>query len=408
MLAAEGWGQSVGTIGPVVGSMRGRVAAASTFERYLHVAMAAFAFRRYLTPLIHVLAWGLLALTLLVFQPLSAHITWPTQFWVKQGVLLVLWVVVFYLTAYVSVPRLLMKGRTGWFVLVLLGTAVAVQLLSRGLENALHLPELMRQAFHAAEASRQPALLRHRPPGPPPPGRGGRFDLVTLLITLLVLGIATAITVVQHWQREAQLRERVDQQRTEAELALLKAQINPHFFFNTLNNIYSLTLIDGERARAALHRLSRMMRYVLYDTAAGQAQLSQEVAFVQDYITLMQLRLTDRVQVVFEHPEPVREVLIAPMILLPFVENAFKHGVAATQASRIVISLKQPTPSRLEIEVRNTLVPKSSTDLAGSNGIGLVNTRRRLDLLYPGRYTLHVTERTPDNEFDVQLALQVG
>ncbi len=369
--------------------------------------MAAFTFRRYLTPLIHVLAWGLLALTLLVFQPMSAHITLPTQFWVKQGLLLVLWVAVFYLTAYVSVPRLLMKGRTGWFVLVLLATAAAIQLLSRGLENALHLPELIRQAFHAAEASRQPGIVRHRPPGPPS-GRGGRFDLVTLLISLLVLGIATAITVVQHWQREAQLRERVDQQRTEAELALLKAQINPHFFFNTLNNIYSLTLIDGERARAALHRLSRMMRYVLYDTAAGQAQLSQEVAFVQDYITLMQLRLTDRVQVIFEHPEPVREVLIAPMILLPFVENAFKHGVAATQASRIVISLRQPTLDRLEIEVRNTLVAKTGTDLAGSNGIGLVNTRRRLDLLYPGRYSLHVTERTPDNEFDVQLALQVS
>lgn len=369
--------------------------------------MAAFAFRRHLTPLIHVLAWGLLALTLLVFQPLSGHITLPLQFWIKQGVLLVLWVAAFYLTAYVSVPRLLMRGHTGWFVVALMSTAVAIILLSRGLENALNLPALMHEAFHAAGGVGPGDAARRRAPGLPPSPRGARFDLITTLITLLVLGIATAITVVQHWQREAQLRERVDQQRTEAELALLKAQINPHFFFNTLNNIYSLTLIDGERARAALHRLSRMMRYVLYDTAAGPTQLSQEVAFVQDYITLMQLRLTDRVQVVFEHPEPVREVLIAPMILLPFVENAFKHGVAATQATRIVITLKQPTPDRLEIEVRNTRVP-TTTDLAGSNGIGLVNTRRRLDLLYPGRYSLHVTERTPQDEFDVRLALQVG
>jgi two-component system LytT family sensor kinase len=371
--------------------------------------MAAFAFRRYLTPLIHVLAWGLLALTLLVFQPLSGHITLPIQFWVKQGVLLVLWVVAFYLTAYVSVPRLLMRGHTGWFVVALVSTAVTIILLSRALETALHLPALMREAFHAAGGVGPGDAVRQRTPGLPlPPPRGTRFDLITTLITLLVLGIATAITVVQNWQREAQLRERVDQQRTEAELALLKAQINPHFFFNTLNNIYSLTLIDGERARAALHRLSRMMRYVLYDTAAGPTQLSQEVAFVQDYITLMQLRLTDRVQVIFEHSEPVREVLIAPMILLPFVENAFKHGVAATQASRIVIRLQQPTPDRLEIEVRNTRVPATSTDLAGSNGIGLANTRRRLDLLYPGRYSLHVTERTPQDEFDVRLALQVG
>ncbi|MGI4741552.1 MAG: sensor histidine kinase [Janthinobacterium lividum] len=363
--------------------------------------MPAFSFQRFITPIIHVLAWGLLALTLLLFQPMQGRVVLPAQYWVKQGALLVLWVSAFYLTTRVSVPRLLLRGRTGWFGLALAATVAAILLLGYFLEASLHLSELMRQAFHAAEE-----VARQRP-GPPRP-RGGRFDLVGLLITLLVLGIATAITMVQHWQQEARLRERLDQQRVEAELSLLKAQINPHFFFNTLNNIYSLTLIDGERARAALHRLSRMMRYVLYDTASGQAQLSQEVAFVQDYITLMQLRLTDRVQVTFEHPEPVREVLIAPMILLPFVENAFKHGVAATAPSRIYIGLRQPTPQQLEIDVRNTLFAKPSTDLAGSNGIGLANTQRRLDLLYPGRYTLQVTEKTSDNEFEVKLTLVVS
>ncbi len=364
--------------------------------------MAASLFRRYLTPLIHVLAWGLLALALLLFQPMVGHVALPMQFWAKQGVLLVLWMGGFYLTARVSVPRLLLRGHTGWFVAALAATAVVVLLLSHALETALHLPALMREAFQAARPLAPPLANR---PGPPP---RNRFDLVSTLITLLVLGISTAITVVQHWQQEARLRERLDQQRVEAELSMLKAQINPHFFFNTLNNIYSLTLIDGDRARAALHRLSRMMRYVLYDTAVGHAQLSQEVAFIQDYINLMQLRLTDRVQVVFEHPEPVREVLIAPMILLPYVENAFKHGVAATQASRIYIGLHQPTAQLLEVVVRNTLVPAAGTDLAGSNGIGLANTRRRLDLLYPGRYTLAVTERTPQDEFEVRLSIEVG
>jgi len=365
--------------------------------------MAAFSFQRFLTPLIHVLAWGLLALALLLFQPMQGRVVLPPQYWVRQGALLLLWVSAFYLTTRVSVPRLLLRGRTGWFVVALAATVVIIVLLSQFLESTLHVSELMRKAFHAAEGAEH----RVAPAGPPRP-RGPRFDFVGLLITLLVLGIATAITTVQHWQQEARLRERLDQQRTEAELAMLKAQINPHFFFNTLNNIYSLTLIDGERARAALHRLSRMMRYVLYDTATGHAQLSQEVAFIQDYITLMQLRLTDRVQVVFEHPEPVREVLIAPMILLPFVENAFKHGVAATAPSRIYIGLRQPTPQQLEIDVRNTLFAASGTDLAGSNGIGLANTQRRLDLLYPGRYTLQVTPKTPDNEFEVQLTLTVG
>lgn len=367
--------------------------------------MSAFPFQRLLTPLIHVLAWGLLALTLLLllFQPMQGRVVLPSQYWVKQGVLLVLWIGAFYATAWVSVPRLLMRGHTSWFVLVLVATVAFIMLLNRTIDTTLHMSELMHKAFLAAEGGgRRPGVAAS-----PRLPRGNRFDLVGLLITLLVLGIATAITVVQHWQQEARLRERLDQQRTEAELSLLKAQINPHFFFNTLNNIYSLTLIDGERARAALHRLSRMMRYVLYDTASGHAQLSQEVAFIQDYITLMQLRLTDRVQVTFEHPELVREVLIAPMLLLPFVENAFKHGVAATAPSRIYIDLRQPTPSQLEIDVRNTLFPKQSTDLAGSNGIGLTNTRRRLDLLYPGRYTLQVTEHTPANEFEVKLSIMV-
>ena len=359
--------------------------------------MAALPLRRVLTPLIHVLGWGLLGLTFLMFQPFANHLVLPPQYWVKQGVLLVAWMGIFYGTAGVSVPRLLLRGHTGWFVVALLATAAAVLGLSYLLETSLHLPELMRQAFQEARGGSGRGRAAR------PPGR--HFDLVGLLMTLLVLGISTAITVVQHWQHDAQARARLEQQRVSAELALLKAQINPHFFFNTLNNIYSLTLIDGDRARAALHRLSRMMRYVLYDTAAGPTQLSQEVAFVQDYITLMQLRLTDRVAVTFEHPEPVREVPIAPMLLLPFVENAFKHGVAATQATRIYIGLRQPAPDQLEMEVRNTLLPAPATDLAGSNGIGLANTRRRLDLLYPGQYTLRVSEHTSAGEFQVQLKL---
>ena len=354
--------------------------------------------RRLLTPLIHVLAWGLLALTLLLFQPAQGQVELPTQYWVKQGIQLLLWVAVFYLTTRLTVPRLLLRGHGGWFALALLATAVVVLALGKAVENGLHLPDLMHTAFERAGMA--------RPKGVRPPRF--RIDFVGLLITLLVLGIATAIAVVQHWQREAQLRERFEQQRVEGELALLKAQINPHFFFNTLNNIYSLTLIDGERARAALHGLSRMMRYVLYDTATGLAQLSKEIAFVQDYIALMQLRLTDRVQVTFEHPELLREALIAPMLLLPFVENAFKHGVAATQKTSIYIGVAQPAAGQLDMVVRNSRLPNPGSDLAGSNGIGLANTRRRLDLLYPGRYTLAVTERDAHNEFVVRLHLDVG
>ncbi len=340
------------------------------------------------------LVWGLFGLTFLLFQPLSGRLTLPAQFWLKQGLMFGAWVGTFYLTARVLVPQLLFRGRTGWFVLALVGTTVAVLGFSFFLDTVLDLPALMHKAFHQVF-------------GRPRQERSGlRFDTNSLLTTLFVLGISTSITVVQKWQHDARLRQDLEQQRVSAELAVLKAQINPHFFFNTLNNIYALTLLDGEQARVAIHRLSRMMRYVLYDTAGGLTLLSQELNFVQDYITLMQLRLDERVTVTFERPEPLHDVPLAPMLLLPFLENAFKHGVAATQPSCIYIGLRQPTPTVLELEVRNSLLPAASTDLAGSNGIGLANTRRRLDLLYPGQYELLVDPRTAEREFRVRLTLR--
>ncbi len=357
--------------------------------------MAVLTPRRYLTPLIHVLVWGLFGLTFLLFQPLTGRLVMPPQFWLKQGLMFCVWVATFYLTARVTVPRLLFQGRTGWFVLALFGMAVVVLCISKFLEMSLHLPALMDRAFEAAI-------------GHPRLNRGPRFDFMGLLTTMFVLGISTSITVVQKWQHDAQIRQTLEQQRVSSELSVLKAQINPHFFFNTLNNIYALTLLDGEQARTAIHRLSRMMRYVLYDTASGPTLLSQEIAFVQDYITLMQLRLDERVTVTFERPEPVHDVPVAPMLLLPFLENAFKHGVAATEASHIYIALRQPRPDVLELEVRNTKLALPATDLAGSNGIGLANTRRRLDLLYPGQFNLLVDDPTPANEFRVHLTLHVA
>ncbi|GAA4348019.1 histidine kinase [Hymenobacter saemangeumensis] len=362
--------------------------------------MAVFSLRRYLTPLIHVLVWLLFGVTFLLFEPLTGRLTsLPTQFWVKQALMFGVWIALFYFNARVLVPRLLFRGHMGRLGLALLGLVAGIQLLSWALSTALDLTNLINRAFEAINL-------------PPPPPRtiigSFRFDPKSILTTLLVLGISTAIAVVQHWQQDARTRQELEQQRVGAELATLKAQINPHFFFNTLNNIYSLTLSDGEKARAAIHRLSRMMRYVLYDTTSGSTCLGQEADFIRDYIDLMQLRLTDRVRIVFDRPEPLHDAPIAPMLLLPFIENAFKHGVAATAHSHICIALRQPQASIVELEVRNSRLPAPGADLAGSNGIGLANTRRRLDLLYPGRYQLQVDERTPENEFRVHLTIQVA
>jgi len=357
--------------------------------------MASRTLRSLVPFLIHVLGWALLGSTLLVIQPILWKITVPTEYWVKQLLFFSLMIGLFYLNAHSWVPRFLFRDRVRLLVYVALVVAAAgyAMLASRKMDQVLNLPELIHRAFN-------PDDWHLKPRRTPPP-----FDSYAILITLLIIGISTSITAVQKWQRDAQLRQALEQQKTSTELSFLKAQINPHFFFNTLNNIYALTLIDAETAREALHKLSRMMRYVLYETQAPTTFLSRELSFVQDYIELMQLRLTDNVSVTFEKPTPLRDVPVAPMLLLPFVENAFKHGVSALHPSRIYVRIHQHN-GHLSLEVRNTVLPDKGQSLEGGSGIGLTNTRRRLDLLYPNGYDLRVSEA--QQEYCVQLELAVS
>ena len=352
--------------------------------------MSAKTIRLYVPVLIHILGWGLLVFVFLLYQPLSLGVDWPDLFWVKQGILCTLFIGAFYLNSEIMAPRLLFRDRTSLYLSSLIAVVAGILLIIWAFESYFELHILIHRAFHPDGGG--------RPPQP------GRWFQSTLLMTLLILGISTSITTVRTWQRDAQLRQDLEQAKVSSELLFLKAQINPHFFFNTLNNIYALTLIDVTKAREALHRLSRMMRYVLYENPNGTGQLSQEIAFVQDYIELMQLRLTDKVTVVFTQPTPLREAPIATMLLLPFVENAFKHGVSALLPSRIQINITQHG-NQFYMQVRNTMFPEKSPSLEVNSGIGLTNTRRRLDLLYPDRYQLDTKQDTANQEYIVDLKL---
>lgn len=336
----------------------------------------------------------LLGLLLLLCQPLAWDIELPVQFWVKQGIVFALWVGLFYLNTNLLVPQLLFQNRVGGFAAAALGAVLFVMLASKLTDEWLNLPALMHQAFNPGETASS--------------HKGGMYvNPVMMLATLLVLGISTSIKTVQKWQLDTEVRQRLERQKISTELSFLKAQINPHFFFNTLHSIYALTMINIESSREALHTLSRMMRYVLYETQSGTTLLSKEIEFLQDYVNLMKLRLTEKVTVTFEKPSPVQDVLVAPMLFLPFVENAFKHGVSALLPSKIHIAIQQQGQT-LELDVRNSILPEKRVVLEESSGIGLVNTNRRLDLLYPGHYKLSVTEKTPENEYRVHLKLDLS
>ena len=347
-----------------------------------------------ITIVIHILIWGVFGL-MYFFQPLSWSIAVPCQLWIKQSIILGLMVIAFYLNSFVLVPRFLLKNQSSIYFLIVVGIVTIIVVLNIYVDDWLNIHQLMDAAFHKKG---------------PPRHRGGRdhsWDFAIIATSALVLGISTSITTIQKWQKDRQVHQELEQDRVSSELSFLKAQINPHFFFNTLNNIYALTHVNAEISRKAIHQLSRMMRYVLYDTQNSTTLLSQEIAFIKDYISLMELRLTDVVKIEFTAPAALKDTAIAPMIFLPFVENAFKHGVSATQPSHISITVSQNDTS-VELNVVNTIIKEQSNNLEEGSGIGLNNTKRRLDLLYPSKHTLIINESTTENIYLVHLTLNLS
>jgi hypothetical protein len=350
------------------------------------------------TVLSHILIWGVFGLIYFT-QPLSLHITVPYELWIKYGIILSLLVITYYLNSTILIPKFLLKNHTGIYLFIVVGVVALIVILNSYLDYWLNIHQLVEAAFQKL--------------GPPRHHKGNHHiwdpGVIAAMIgtSALVIGVGTSITTIQKWQFDKQKHQELEQDRVTSELSFLKAQINPHFFFNTLNNIYALTLVNADTSRKAIHQLSRMMRYVLYDTQNATTQLSQEIAFIKDYISLMRLRLTDAVTVNFNSPDLMRDVAIAPMIFLPFVENAFKHGVSATQPSNIDINVSQQNTS-VELTVVNTIIKEQSNNLEAGSGIGLNNTRRRLDLLYPGKYNLLINEDAGKNIYTVHLTLHLS
>lgn len=350
--------------------------------------MANVSFKPYINPLLHGLTWALLGYLLLFYVPLTWAVKVPPVFWLWQSMVLVMMIALFYINANVIVPQTILKNRTAVFVLWLVGITLFLQVVAMEFTTRSGMRTRMTEVLNDQ-------VRRHN-----------LGDSFIFTITLIVLGISTSWAMLRNWQRSAQRRQELEQQKTEAELAMLKTQINPHFFFNTLNNIYSLTYINVEDSRKAIHTLSRMMRYLLYSTEDEKTSLLKEVGFLRDYISLMRLRTNDKLKLIVDIPDTLTDYEIAPMLMLPFVENAFKHGVDATASSEIHVVLSQEK-QRLELEVENYIFARPDVKVKEEGGIGLVNTRRRLELMYPDKYELHTGINNHGN-YEVNLQLQLA
>ncbi len=223
------------------------------------------------------------------------------------------------------------------------------------------------------------------------------FIIIALLVNLMAISIALSI---RYLMRQSEKR----QKEIEAELAWLKNQINPHFLFNTLNNISSLAQIDGDETQEAIMQLSDLLRYALYETNKPKVPLEGEVEFMRNYIELMKLRCNEMTTVnsAFIVDSPKSEV--APLLFISLIENAFKHGMDSNAPASIDITLEEADDT-LVFTCDNTNNPKPTKDRSGS-GIGIENTRRRLDLVYPGHYQWEQTLEC--NIYHVRITLQLG
>ena len=204
------------------------------------------------------------------------------------------------------------------------------------------------------------------------------------------------------WFDSQKLKAELLNQTKTSELALLRSQINPHFLFNTLNNIYSLVYKKSDDAPEALMKLSSIMRYTLYDSNADKVLLSKEVEYLKSFIELQQLRFKPDNFVKFNITGDTEGFTIAPMIFIPFVENAFKHGSKKVDSPGIIITLNVDDKKTI-FEVMNfaTTEEKSNKDTVG--GIGLQNVKRRLELLYKDKYKISLSQ--PENQYIVKLEI---
>ncbi|MDB5150799.1 MAG: putative signal transduction histidine kinase [Mucilaginibacter sp.] len=224
-------------------------------------------------------------------------------------------------------------------------------------------------------------------------GNWVHMQLTMLLIFFTAAGLSVAYFFLKEWARNELVRNQLEAYQLSTEVKFLKSQINPHFLFNTLNNLFSMAQEKGNDELAdGISKLSGMMRYMIYDSNAGGVPLNKEIAYLEDCITLNKLRYADdEVKVIFDHPANAGNVSIAPMLFIPFVENTFKHGVSIGQTSDINIAIVL-ADHRLIFTCINTKYSTIKKMEDEKSGIGLENVKRRLDLLYPGKHTLQISE----------------
>jgi sensor histidine kinase YesM len=228
--------------------------------------------------------------------------------------------------------------------------------------------------------------------------------LYTLLDILPAVGLAASVKLLIGSIATQEKEQALQKEKLESELNFLKAQTNPHFLFNTLNNLYGLARKNDTNTAPSILKLSNIMRYILYECSAPRIPIKNEIKIIEDYIQLEQLRYDERLNIDFNKNIDNEDAEIAPLILLPFVENAFKHGVSESRFNTFIHLDLELQNGQLKMQIQNS---KDEDDTPiNSNGIGLRNVRRQLDLVYGQNYSLTIS---PEKEtYTIELKIQLN
>lgn len=284
-----------------------------------------------------------------------------------------------YFTLYLLIDRLLIQKKYGLFLLLLVASMIFFGLAMRIV------------AYHTI-------YPMFNPEGMSIPLLFFPKILISIFVIYSLVAIMASFHIIKHWYRHQQASQllqqtaqQLEKEKLASELKLLKSQINPHFLFNTLNNLYVLTLNQSKGAPEMVHKLSELMSYMLYDSNQNEVALQKEVKYIENYIALEKVRYESRLDVSLNVYDNIEHISVAPLLILPFVENSFKHGVSNQLSKawvRIDISVRD---KQLIVKVENSK-PISDIDkiVNPASGIGLQNVMKRLELIYPKKYQLQL------------------
>lgn len=279
-------------------------------------------------------------------------------------VYLVLLVGIFYCNAYFLLPRFLFRRRYLSYVLLSILLLMTVSSFNTWVEYVL---DQLNGYFVAHLA-------------------------IYFFLGIIPLVLSTAYRIIEINIKQQRIKQEMENESIRSELSLLRSQVSPHFMFNVLNTLVALIRQRSENLEPAVIKLSSLMRYMLYESDEEKVSLQTEIEYLRSYIDIQRLRFGDKVDILFEYPQQLPELMLEPMLLIPLVENAFKHGVNVIRDPALQIKL-QLNEGALEMRIANRYreLPQSDKE-AGNSGIGLANLRRRLDILYPGTHELHLTK----------------